>query len=412
MIRPATLLTIFVIGISAFAQQLTVKSMTANPLDLTASTKMRRDLNNEPCALVKVVLCADGATFEGNIIGDTKLYTNEYWVYMTDGSKMLKIKHGSYKPLMVTFADYGINSLEQKSTYTLDIDIPQATAATNQQVIINYAPSTAVVLIDGKMLTAKNGTATAMLPADKEYSFIVAANGYESTEGTFRLKASAPTRLNVQLYPETNNSTTTASSNTQTAAPQTSQQPQTAPDATATGKEIEKAFDNGSYLKCMELCKKIPDNALAQYYIGKMHLQGRGTEKDRNKAIEWFKKSSDNDFTDAQCMLGILYTVDKNYTQAIQLLHKAAEKNHAEAQHSLGNMYCNGEGVGKNDAEGARWFKKSAENGNTYGMTDYAILLYRGRGVPQNVQEAYRWLKKAADAGNLGAKDFLSKHTF
>ena len=75
-------------------------------------------------------------------------------------------------------------------------------------------------------------------------------------------------------------------------------------------------------------------------------------------------------------------------------------------------MYCNGEGVGKNDAEGARWFKKSAENGNTYGMTDYAILLYRGRGVPQNVQEAYRWLKKAADAGNLGAKDFLSKHTF
>lgn len=183
--------------------QIIVTGFEAKPMDLTASTHMRRDFNEQPCALVKVGLRAKDASFEGNIIGDTEMHTNEYWVYMTGGSKMLNIKHISAPSLLVRFSDYGVVALEPKMTYVLDLELPQPVAEqpVMQKVIINFSPSTAVVLLDGQMLDTNNGVATTSLPAGKDYSYTVAAKGYESSEGNFRLKATAPARLNIQLYP-------------------------------------------------------------------------------------------------------------------------------------------------------------------------------------------------------------------
>lgn len=50
------------------AQELTVKSMEAASFDVSASTEERKDVNNNPCGLVKVRLAAVGAVFEGNVI--------------------------------------------------------------------------------------------------------------------------------------------------------------------------------------------------------------------------------------------------------------------------------------------------------------------------------------------------------
>ena len=74
------------------AQKLVVESMAASPTDISASQYMRKDLNGNPCALVKVQLAAEGAKFEGNIIKPVDYKTGEYWVYMTEGSYMLSVK--------------------------------------------------------------------------------------------------------------------------------------------------------------------------------------------------------------------------------------------------------------------------------------------------------------------------------
>ena len=92
-----------------FAQELTVKQMTALPMDLSASQYERKDLNGQPCALVKVQLATMGARFEGNVVGSADYKTNEYWVYMTEGSYLLSVKHSSFVPLSVNFRDYGIS---------------------------------------------------------------------------------------------------------------------------------------------------------------------------------------------------------------------------------------------------------------------------------------------------------------
>lgn len=103
------------------AQELEVKSFAPKTNDLSASTNPRGDNNNIACALIKVQLAAQGAQFEGNVVGNVEYKTSEYMVYMASGSKRVKVKLEGYLPLEVNFADYGVNVLESKTTYVLTI---------------------------------------------------------------------------------------------------------------------------------------------------------------------------------------------------------------------------------------------------------------------------------------------------
>ena len=56
---------------------------------------------------------------EGNYIGDIIKRGLEVWVYLTDGSKEVKLYPKSHFPLSINFDDYGIRSLKSKFTYLL-----------------------------------------------------------------------------------------------------------------------------------------------------------------------------------------------------------------------------------------------------------------------------------------------------
>ena len=70
--------------------------MTASSFDLSASQYERKDLAGQACGLVKVQLAEEGAKFEGNVFGNVEYKTGEYWVYMTQGAYMLRIKHPKF----------------------------------------------------------------------------------------------------------------------------------------------------------------------------------------------------------------------------------------------------------------------------------------------------------------------------
>ena len=184
---------------SALAQELTVKSFKLASSDLTAQTQPRKDLNNKNCALIKVGLGLQGVQFEGSIMGNVENKTGEYWVYMPQGNRMLKVKHANYAPVMVTFADYGVEKLESNRTYELVVTASGgAQAEQKQKLTIRYTPSSATVLVDNKMVKGMNGVAQTTLPVG-QHSYIVFCDGYDSEEGTVKLKASTPSNLQITL---------------------------------------------------------------------------------------------------------------------------------------------------------------------------------------------------------------------
>ena len=193
---------LFTVISTVFAQKLTVESFKLALTDLTAQTQPRKDLNNRNCAIVKVQFVGELINIEGNVIMPLVKRNNETWVYMTQNTRQMKVITKNYLPLMVTFADYDVEKLESNCTYVLTLlGDSQQQAQQSQTLTIRYSPSSATVLVDNKMVNGSNGVAQIILPVG-QHSYIVACNGYESEEGTVKLKASAPSNLQITLMKE------------------------------------------------------------------------------------------------------------------------------------------------------------------------------------------------------------------
>ena len=111
----------------------------------------------------------------------------------------------------------------------------------------------------------------------------------------------------------------------------------------------------------------------------------------------------------------------KRSKKAFKWFKLAAEQGHVEAQHTVGEMYENGDGVEQSYKEAFKWYLLSAEQGYSYAMLSLGCMYYKlqlasslkkhslpvfgGRaeddleGVPL-LDNAVKWLRLAAEKGN------------
>jgi len=110
-------------------------------------------------------------------------------------------------------------------------------------------------------------------------------------------------------------------------------------------------------------------NAEDQCNLGKCYYQGRGVAQNFYSALNWFRKSAEQNYAEALYYIGRSYYYGQgfpkpDYEQAVKWFEKAAKQNYADAQYQLGLCYEKGQGV-KQDAKTARkWFEKAAKNGH------------------------------------------------
>ena len=115
---------------------------------------------------------------------------------------MLKVKHPYYPPIIVTFANYSMEKLESNRTYELMLTVSGGIQSSQTQTLtIKYTPIEATVLVDNKRIKGSDGVAMANFPIG-QHSFVVFCDGYESEEGMVKLKASAPSNLQITLSKE------------------------------------------------------------------------------------------------------------------------------------------------------------------------------------------------------------------
>lgn len=116
---------IFLIGLllslTAKAQELSVKSFVLDEQDLSANDFRRQDRNGQSCALLKVVMNDNIDRVEGNVIGQIVDHNGVKWVYLTEGTRMVRIIPSHHLPLMINFSDYQVKSLKGRMTYVLTL---------------------------------------------------------------------------------------------------------------------------------------------------------------------------------------------------------------------------------------------------------------------------------------------------
>lgn len=102
------------------AQELQIEPLEKLERDLYARTHERLDLNEVPCAVIRVsVANAKDFTFEGNIIGDVIYHPGEALVYMTKGSRNVTIKSEKFGAMKYAFPE----RLEKQVVYRLKLKI-------------------------------------------------------------------------------------------------------------------------------------------------------------------------------------------------------------------------------------------------------------------------------------------------
>ena len=197
----------FVFGIllciGTFAQELKVKSFALAATDISAQTQQRKDLNDEPCALVKVQFVGDILDVEGNVIKPLVKKGNETWAYMTHGSLQMKVLTKDYLPIIVDFSNYGISQVEKNKTYVLVLTKPVGGAepvdAGGNFYALSVQPKNAMLTIDGVLQpSSSDGEYSAMLPYGT-HTYKVDAGGYISKSGSFTVSSGDVTPISVSL---------------------------------------------------------------------------------------------------------------------------------------------------------------------------------------------------------------------
>lgn len=152
-----------------------------------------------------------------------------------------------------------------------------------------------------------------------------------------------------------------------------------------------------------EIIQKEKQNIDAEelYQKGKWLLNIFG---DNEEAIDYLEPAARAGHIEAQNMLGLVLFKEKNYSQAMQWIKKAAEQGNSNAQYNLGKLYYKGY-LGKVDYKDAlSWFTAAANNGSDEANNMLGVMYEEGKGVTQNYNTAYDYYLLAAKAGNVAAQ--------
>lgn len=156
----------------------------------------------------------------------------------------------------------------------------------------------------------------------------------------------------------------------------------------------------------------------SDYYYGR-----NGVEKDRSKALEYYKQASELGNADAAYNVGMcaklgmgcqknLDAASFNFYQAAKLGHERAfdelkalaKAGDANAQNRYGLCFEYGYCTKVESKNAVYWFELAAKQGNTNGQCYLGQCYYYGRGVKRNERIAVKWFRKAADGGNASGQ--------
>jgi len=117
------------------------------------------------------------------------------------------------------------------------------------------------------------------------------------------------------------------------------------------------------------MAKAKQGDAKAQYSIGRMLEQGRGTRKDLAQAFIWYQRAAEKGNTKAEYHLGYMHLqgsgTKPNLEQAYRYLMNAAQKGHSRAQYYIGRMFQTGEGANQNLELAKHWYQLAVDGGFT-----------------------------------------------
>jgi TPR repeat protein len=168
-------------------------------------------------------------------------------------------------------------------------------------------------------------------------------------------------------------------------------------------------FETEEYEKAVELYKKASEQGESRSCIelAKLHYHGALVEQDKAKAFELLKYAASEGYGEGAYLLAQYLLLenenenrnDEDIQEALQILEALANNDYAQAQYLLGIIYLFKDFVEQDHALGAEWLKRAAENNDIDAQMVLAKCYEEGRGVQKNKYDAISWYRKAGAQG-------------
>jgi len=160
------------------------------------------------------------------------------------------------------------------------------------------------------------------------------------------------------------------------------------------------------YLVAAALLLGVPGSLSAQSVKAGIEAWQRA---DYSSAVAIWRPLAEKGDADAAFNIGQAYRLGRgvptNLSIAKSWFERAAQKNHVDAQTTLGLLlFQNGE-----QAEGLKWLKAAAEQGEARALLVYGTALFNGDGVTQDPVLGYAYVSRAAAQGLGAAKETLTQ---
>ncbi|CCQ75686.1 tetratricopeptide repeat protein [Magnetospira sp. QH-2] len=98
-----------------------------------------------------------------------------------------------------------------------------------------------------------------------------------------------------------------------------------------------------------------------------------------------------------------------DFNKALRLIKPLAEAGYAEAQHLMGYLYEQGEGVPRDTVVAHSWYEKAARKGSLKSLHNLGLNFLYGDGVNTDFVKAEKYLKKSAEGGNTSSYVYLGQ---
>ena len=132
-----------------------------------------------------------------------------------------------------------------------------------------------------------------------------------------------------------------------------------------------------------------------QWCMGMACAVGLGAEKDWPRAIDWFRRSAEQGYAEAQTRMGLCYylgndTSEQDCPLCLEWFRMAADEEADYAYYRLDAGSHAGQSVDRNWPLAAHWFRKGAELGNITAREQLSNCYFWGHGVEPDIALAMK----------------------